>query len=144
MDSVQTWQGHHRNHKGPARPWAPSGLNNLIYEEPAPSHTDPFHTTRWTLTELLTNEQLAIEGHTMHHCVGTYGARCRARLASIWSLRRRTPTGGWRSVLTVEVDVGEKTVVEALGRCNTRAKPRALRVVRAWARSEGLKVRLRR
>jgi hypothetical protein len=41
----------------------------------------------WTITELLTNQELILEGRDMRHCVATYTERCVRRQASIWSMQ---------------------------------------------------------
>jgi hypothetical protein len=93
----------------------------------------------WTITELVTDRDLALEGQAMRHCVAAYADKCARGQTSIWSLRVETGRGG-RRVLTVEVDPARRAVCQARGAANRRPRPAELGVLAAWAAAEGLRV----
>lgn len=89
----------------------------------------------WTMREILSGRELAIEGRAMKHCVATYAGAIKEGRSSIWSLRR----DGERS-LTIEASNSEKEVWQARGACNRGPIPAEARWLRAWAAENGLKV----
>jgi hypothetical protein len=87
--------------------------------------------------ELLDSAHLVQEGQAMRHCVATYSSRCARGASAIWSLqRRRGAEGAARSVLTIEVDPSQATIVQIRGPANRRARGWPLGPVRAWAARE--------
>jgi hypothetical protein len=75
----------------------------------------------------------------MRHCVATYARSCAAGHASIWSLRHR-----WcdavtaRSVITIEVWPGSRSIVQVRGPANSVPRGGPLELVRRWAARERL------
>jgi hypothetical protein len=66
----------------------------------------------WTISELLTSEELFLEGQAMRHCVATYAERCARRQTSIWSMQVENQRDRHR-VLTIELDPLKRTVCQA-------------------------------
>jgi hypothetical protein len=93
----------------------------------------------WTITELLTNRALFLEGRAMRHCVASYAERCARRQTSIWSVEVQTGRGR-RRVLTIEVDLHRRTVCQARRKCNRLPQAGEREVMERWAAQEGLKV----
>jgi PcfJ-like protein len=89
----------------------------------------------WRLRELRTSLEIYVEGNVMRHCVATYIPQVRAGGTSIWSIRH----SGERA-LTVEVRNLAKEVVQFRGRENRDATPEEMRVLHAWAATNGLAV----
>jgi len=91
----------------------------------------------WTITELCTSRELVLEGRAMRHCVSTYVRACTGRRASIWTMQVETRKDKHR-VLTIEVDLPRRRVVQARGKHNASPSPHERTVVRRWAEREGL------
>ncbi len=94
---------------------------------------------RWSIRELLTGQELLDEGQAQSHCVATYDRYCAARRSSIWSLRRHTFMGDQR-VLTIEIQPETRTIVTALGKCNSCPTEESRAVLRHWAEEENLRI----
>ncbi len=93
----------------------------------------------WTITELLTNRALFLEGQEMRHCVATYTDRCVRRQASIWSMQLENQRGRHR-VLTIEVDLPKRTICQARRKWNRLPQATEREVLERWAAEQGLKI----
>ena len=93
----------------------------------------------WTITELLTNRALFVEGREMQHCVATYTDLCVSRQASIWSMQM-VSRRGQRRVVTIDVDLPTKEIFQVRGKCNRMPSASERAIVERWATAEGLKV----
>jgi hypothetical protein len=133
---MQDW---HRNlgvrNGGPA--WAPSPLRPLVIEEPSQDPTAP--PRMWHLMELTNGAQLRTEGSALHHCVASYSDRCWRGASRIWSLRVRRGEKV-RHVLTIEVDMNRRAVVQARGWGNRRALGKPLQLLQDWSLRERLRL----
>jgi hypothetical protein len=74
----------------------------------------------WQLMELTNGAQLRTEGMALHHCVASYADQCWRGASRIWSLRVRRGEKV-RHVLTIEVDMKRRAVVQARGWGNRAA-----------------------
>ena len=115
--------------------WTPSPLRPLLIEEPSEDPSAP--PIVWQLIELTNGAQLRSEGSALHHCVASYGDRCWRGASRIWSLRVRKGEM-IRHVLTIEVDMRRRAVVQARGWRNRAASGKPLRLLREWAARERL------
>jgi hypothetical protein len=119
--------------------WAPSSIAPLVIEEPRQDPSAPPVT--WHMTELTNGAQLRTEGTALHHCVASNADRCWRGVSRIWSLRlRRGETV--RHVLTIEVDIRKRAVVQARGWGNRRASGKPLRLLQDWTVRENLRLTL--
>lgn len=139
--------------------WKPTGIHSFRYWDGEQC---------WTIDELLSARELAIEGNIMEHCVATYTSTCARRKTTIWSMKSMTPgipttTGGSsersvnesvpatqeqdgfgtesptrRRVLTIEVCPESKSVRQAKGKRNAPPTDKALQVLIRWVNQEGL------
>jgi hypothetical protein len=117
--------------------WGPSPLRPMLIEEPG---EDPSAApVVWQLFELTSGAQLRMEGAALRHCVASYADRCWRGSSRIWSLRR---SRGERvqHVLTVEVDMRKRAVVQARGWRNRAASGKPQRLLRDWAIRERLRL----
>jgi hypothetical protein len=117
--------------------WAASPLRPLLVEEPSQDPSVP--PTVWHLMELTNGAQLRTEGRALHHCVGSYADRCFRGASRIWSLRARRGEKV-RHVLTIEVDMKRRTVVQARGWGNRAAAGKPLRLLQEWSARERLRL----
>lgn len=94
---------------------------------------------QWRIVELLDSDALAGEARAMRSCVATYAHRCRRGWSTIWSLRRvedgelSSRLSEPASVLTIEVDPRNGTIVQVRGPRNRRGTDAELAIVRQWA-----------
>ena len=123
------------SHGEPGTLWGSSGQRELVFELERPGRRTP---ARFEVVELRDRRRLRAEGNAMGHCVGQLEGWCRRGFGAIWSIRRQTSSGAWRSVLTFEVDPALAAVVEASGRFNQQPSALALTVLERWASLEGL------
>ena len=118
----------------PASPLRPMTVEDAPRDPAAPS-------TTWHFVELTNSEQLRQESAALRHCVANYGDRCRRGVSRIWSLRAQRGDRT-RSVITIEVDVRRRVVVQARGWGNRLASGRPLALLRQWAGREHLQLRI--
>lgn len=97
------------------------------------------NTRLFRVEELLDSESLVDEGTAQRHCVGVYARSCAERRSAIFSMRVLSSKPMER-LLTLEVRLPEKELVQARGRCNRVATQVETRVLRAWAAAVGVKV----
>jgi hypothetical protein len=93
----------------------------------------------WTIRELLSRDELILEGQAMQHCVAAYASRCARRKTSIWSMQVEHRFGR-HHVLTIEVNVGTKKICQVKGKCNRPPNGGEMNVIAQWAAQEGLNV----
>lgn len=111
----------------------------------APVTIDPLEYLKdgyvWTISELLDDRALVVEGISMSHCVGSYVEQCVRRITSIWSLRVRKKKEA-KPMVTIEVDPRSKVIVQAKAKGNEPPGPASLEILRLWADREGLQLNL--
>ncbi len=82
---------------------------------------------RWSVTELITEYELVVEGREMRHCVGGYVNYCVAERYAIFSLRLN---GERRATLCVSPDY--YSLIQAYGFCNRHLYQEERAVVELW------------
>ena len=117
--------------------WAPSPLRPMLIEEPSQDPSAP--PIVWQLLELTHGAQLRSEGSALRHCVASYADSCWRGTSRIWSLRVRRGEKV-RHVLTIEVDMKRRAVVQARGWRNGAASGKALRLLQDWSVRERLRL----
>jgi hypothetical protein len=133
---IQEWhRGLGRACSAPSFSWARSPFKPWLIEEPR--HSEEETPRRWHMVELTNSVQLREEGAALQHCVGSYAHLCYRGSSSIWSLRM------WRSekvrpVLTIEVDLKKRAVIQARGMANRSVSGKPRRLLHEWAAREGL------
>jgi hypothetical protein len=120
--------------------WPRSGLREHAWTERVVFRKgDALHAEdhAWSIHELSSTTALRDEGRAMRHCVLTCAQACIARRTSIWSMRVETPNQFVR-VLTIEVDMGRRRIVQARRRFNALpSEAERVRLAR-WAERERL------
>ena len=117
--------------------WTPSSMRPLLIEEPSQDPLAP--PAVWHLMELTNGAQLRTEGTALRHCVASYAERCWRGRSRIWSLRVRRGVK-MRHVLTIEVDLRKRAVVQARGWGNRSASGKPRRLLQDWAAREKLRL----
>ena len=108
--------------------WQPIGIQGLRVE---------LKDELWTIEELLTANQLDIEGGIMQHCVGGYDNLCQKGRSSIWSMRV-TRGDTCKRILTIEVCPKTKKILQASGKQNKEPTLEAYRLLKKWASGQEL------
>ena len=120
-----------------------SGLKALTLSMDRKEHAQDIHEV-WRIRELLSARQLHDEGRRMSHCVYSYESSCASGRVSIWSMTMEDgqgETGNW-SMLTIEVVLQSRQIVQARGRFNRVASAREHGVMARWAQENGLTINL--
>ena len=117
--------------------WEPSPLRAMLIEEPSQDPAAP--PLVWHLMELTNGAQLRTEGIALHHCVASYADRCRNGVSQIWSLRLRRGEKV-KHLLTIEVDLKKRAVIQARGWRDRIAVGKPLRLLQEWAVRERLRL----
>ena len=117
------------------RRWPASPLEPMLFEEPNDDPSGP--PSVWQLTELTSDAELRAEGAALQHCVASYADRCWRGTSRIWSLRVRR-RDKVRHLLTIEVDLKKRAVVQARGWRNRPPSGKPLRLLQEWTVREKL------
>jgi hypothetical protein len=117
--------------------WAPSPLQSMMIEEPSEDPSAP--PSVWQLMELTNGAQLRTEGTALRHCVASYADRCWRGASRIWVLRVHRGENV-RHVLTIEVDLKRRSVVQARGWRNRPPSGKPLRLLQEWSVRERLRL----
>jgi PcfJ-like protein len=117
--------------------WERSGIGELRFIERDGRDQEPPRT--WTIQELLNSGELYREGLAMQHCVASYVRACAGRASSIWSMRIENEVRRHR-VMTIEVDLKNRTICQARRRRNARPNGKAREMLERWARQERLSI----
>lgn len=137
MEEARVWMARNPEFGKPPRlRWRPSSIGGFTFTEP---QAKAWSLRQWTIRKLTNSRELIEEGNALHHCVARYGPLCAARASSIWSLQCHGTLSVQR-VLTIEVLPATRTIVTALGTCNTRPRSHARTMMEMWAQQEGLKI----
>lgn len=126
--------------------WPPSGIPEFSLfeggessdEKPKPQTLDE-NVKHWVIRELLSTKSLVIEGRQLNHCVASYAASCRRRYSSIWTLELER-FSGTKKLLTIEVQIKSRTIVQIRGKNNRMPNEVERKVIQRWATNASLKV----
>ena len=97
----------------------------------------------WSVTELLTAQNLLNEGRKMRNCVSSYAYTCASGKSSIFTVECIYPVSQLiEKAATIEVNRANRTVIQAKGKCNAAVPPKAMKVVTQWAQANRIKMGL--
>ena len=131
-------QWHTGLRKQPTQPdlqWCESGIGSLDWTEGdsgTPNHR------RWTTLELLSRNELRLEGQAMRHCVASYVSSCALGGTSIWSLGLERRQGRRRRVMTIEVANDSRRICQIRGKTNRLPTAKEMEVIHRWAAEQKL------
>jgi hypothetical protein len=117
--------------------WKPVGIKEFEKEEG--QSTSKNHKI-WKIVELLNSKELSKEGARQSHCVGSYGYSASSGRVSIWSLRLTTHGVLEESVVTIEVNNSNRSIVQARMKYNKYPDEKSNRLINEWANREGLTI----
>lgn len=98
---------------------------------------EPGRQRRFTVAELRGTAELRGEGAAMRHCVATYAWSCKNGHSAIFSVQV-LDADGERRLVTAEVHVKTRRIVQVRGRLNAMPTQFDQRILQAWATVAGL------
>jgi hypothetical protein len=97
----------------------------------------------WTVTELLSAQDLLNEGRTMKNCVSSYAHNCASEKSSIFTVECIYPVNqAIDKAATVEVNRTNRSLIQAKGKCNTAVSSKTKHVITRWAQANRIKIGL--
>ena len=100
-----------RDNRQPGGSWESSGIGGFEWMD------DQEEGLRWTIRELISKKELALEGRAMNHCVASYISNCRRGSKSVWSMQVDAE-GHSARVVTIAMHNPSRRIVEVRGRFN--------------------------
>eukprot|EP00752_Nemacystus_decipiens_P013932 g12368.t1 len=132
LRQVQQWHGQlaARSASRVFLRWKPSGIPGKLWTEGKGQKQKQL-----SIRELLDSNALQAEGARMGHCVGSYAHSCNQGRVAIFSLVENTTP-----LLTIEVALQARRIVQARGKRNREAKADEMRMLRSWAVQANLQI----
>ncbi|MGD1839593.1 MAG: PcfJ domain-containing protein [Thermonemataceae bacterium] len=136
LRQTQAWheEMNRRWNRGGTYIWKTCGIEGFGLEE----GTLQPPKTYW-IRELLSSKELQMEGKKHNHCVASYALGCYQKRCAIYSLYVEE-FACETSLITIEVSLVDKTIVQARGKYNRSMKPNERRIVALWAAQEALTI----
>jgi hypothetical protein len=117
--------------------WNSCGIPGLTPKPADPSAPPKNVPPAWRIEELLSIDQLEIEGARLHHCVASYGPLAASGRCAIYSLRRNTGDEQ-SSCVTIEIRPEQKLIVQARSLQNAEPDEKDRLLIEFWAKQGGL------
>jgi hypothetical protein len=93
----------------------------------------------WTVTQLLSAQDLLNEGRKMKNCVSSYANKCSSGECAIFNVSCfYTDSRLTESKATLEVS-RDRSLVQAKGKCNIRVNSVVMNVIARWAQANGIR-----
>ena len=93
----------------------------------------------WTISELLSSNELIAEGRKQNHCVASYARSCFSGNTSIWTMDLQE-SHDRQKLLTIELHNSTKTIRQVRGLRNRLATTREMDMIHRWALKEGFRI----
>jgi len=131
IDQVQRW------HRDLSR--TPFGQKDYAWESCGISGFE-YKTKKalYKVVELLSSRDLRDEGAAMHHCVASYARSCNNGSSAIYSMTRTDEENGTKRLLTVEMNVASKTMMQARKKFNEGPTGEDLKIIGLWLAKDNL------
>ena len=147
LRQVNRWhQGLASNNRQQVCAWIPSGISpfSLIEGGEVRAHQSASpnlegNVKHWIIRELLSSAALVAEGRRLNHCVASYASSCRQRYSSIWTMEVES-FSGVKKLLTIEVHLKTRTIVQIRGKSNRLPTEKEKRLICRWATNARLKM----
>ena len=156
LDQAEAWHRHlNREEKSAEGQWNKSDIADLFYQV-GDAENGGF--LLWTISELLSKEELKTEGRSLRHCVSSYAGKCKEGQTSIWSLQVENGLGETIRLVTIVLQLRTRNITQVRSRHNLRPVfsvdgeafsarveekfgwylRRSKDILRSWVRWEGL------
>jgi hypothetical protein len=114
--------------------WPGLGIVNVQY---------PQDGVAWIVSELRTAQALVNEGRKMRNCAASYAYRCALGECSIFNVSRWHEANQLAdSIATLEVNMKDRTLVQAKGKYNSRVTGAMMNVITRWAQANRIRIKL--
>ena len=99
----------------------------------------------WTISELLSSNELIAEGRKQSHCVASYARSCFTGKTSIWTMELQNCLYANKAqmrqkLLTIELHTLSRTICQIRGLRNRFASDIEMEVIYRWARKQGFSI----
>jgi len=118
--------------------WERSKISDYIFKEGEYRKKDQ---KKWTIRQLLSNQDLLAESRCLKHCVVTYTTKCKKGISSIWTMEIEYQTGRIKKLVTIEVINESRRINQIRGKRNRPVKSTEKEIIKRWCRQEGLTIR---
>jgi hypothetical protein len=131
---MRLWAGNGSEKTVATDRWPGLGIGNFQY---------PQDGVTWIVSELRTAQALVNEGRKMRNCVASYAYRCALGECSIFNVSRWYEANRLTdSIATLEVNMKDRTLVQAKGKCNGRVTGTMMNVITRWAQANRIRIKL--
>jgi len=114
--------------------WRGLGISRFIHET---------EECVWRITELTSDQDLINEGRKMKNCVGEYADKCASGYSAVFSVERINKMNQLiENAATLEVNVSNRMLIQAKGKCNAVLPDKTMSAITRWAISNRINVRL--
>ena len=113
--------------------WETSGIRPLYIEKIENNKKVVYKTV-----ELRNSIELYEEGNEMHHCIAEYDIDCVDGESAVFSLRKETEEEPINRLVTIEVCLKEKQIIEAKAKFNEEPNNIALNLIELWVNNSQL------
>jgi hypothetical protein len=98
----------------------------------------------WVITELTSVQDLVNEGRKMKNCVGNYANKCASGNSAVFSVERINKVNNQliENAATLEVNVSNRMLIQAKGKCNAALPSKTMNVIDRWAASNRIIIKL--
>ncbi len=137
LRQVEAWHRQlGRESKAHGVEWKHSAINDWQFVE---GTKEAQNMKIWRIRELLSGDELAMEGREQRHCVATYAQSCYAGKCSIWTMEAETKAGTEKCV-TIEVHNTGRTIRQVRGNRNRFPTEEEKQILQRWATQETLRI----
>lgn len=116
--------------------WRKSSVKDFKYAE---GSVENGNRRVWTIYELLSSNELIVEGRQQDHCVASYAHSCYRGRTTIWTMDCAA-SDSVKKRLTIELRMGDFTVCQIRGASNRQATAAEMQIVNRWMVREKLKL----
>jgi hypothetical protein len=93
---------------------------------------------KFIIKQLKSNRELMFEGNALSHCVGSYTNKCMKFGSFIFSLRKLIDSEVPKEINLITIEINNNRIVQKKGKRNRFCKPFEDRIIKIWAKENGL------
>ncbi|MCW8931560.1 MAG: PcfJ domain-containing protein [Gammaproteobacteria bacterium] len=143
LNQVEAWHRQlGRELRGGDLQWVKSEFKDYRYVE---GRANSHNMKVWTISELLSSNELIAEGRKQSHCVASYARSCFTGKTSIWTMEIQNclyanQNQMRQKLLTIELHTMSKTIRQIRGLRNRLASSAEMEIIYRWARKQGFAI----
>jgi hypothetical protein len=93
---------------------------------------------KFIIKQLKSNRELMFEGNALSHCVGSYTNKCMKFGSFIFSIRKLIDSEVPKEINLITIEINNNRIVQKKGKRNRFCKPFEDRIIKIWAKENGL------